>query len=282
MREVTREAHAKVNLFLRVLDRRQDGYHDLESLIVPLSLHDTVTCREAGGLSLSITGGDPSLASDPANLAVVAALALAERAGVLQGADMELVKRIPVAAGLGGGSADAAAVLVALNELWGCGLSEEALMAIGADVGSDVPAILAGRPVLVAGRGEALSPAEVPELHWVIVPATFHVRTPDAFSWWDEDGGRRGPDPSPFVEALAVGDLSVAVGGFFNDLEGSVFARHPELAAVKARLLDRGALAAIMCGSGPTMAGLFSEPDAAALASKEITGSIVAASRGTA
>lgn len=282
MLEVKREAHAKVNLFLRVLARREDGYHDLESLIVPLSIHDTVVCREAGGLSLSVEGGDPSLPSDAGNLALVAALALSERAGVLKGADIDLVKRIPVAAGLGGGSADAAAVLVALNELWGCGLSEEALMEVGADVGSDVPAILANRPVLVSGRGERLRAVGVPGLHWVIVPSALQVRTPDAFSWWDEDGCSSGPDPGWLVEALASGDLASVREGFFNDLEEPVFARHPELDEIKRLLLDRGALAAIMCGSGPTMAGLYADPDAAARASRDIERSIVATSRGTA
>jgi 4-diphosphocytidyl-2-C-methyl-D-erythritol kinase len=280
--EVKREAHAKVNLFLRVLGRREDGYHDLESLIVPLSIHDTVVCREAGGLSLSVEGGDPSLPSDTGNLALVAALALSERAGVLRGADIDLVKRIPVAAGLGGGSADAAAVLLALNELWGCGLSEEALMEVGADVGSDVPAILANRPVLVSGRGERLRAVGVPGLHWVIVPSALQVRTPDAFSWWDEDGCSSGPDPGWFVEALASGDLTSVRDGLSNDLEMPVFARHPELDEIKRLLLDRGALAAIMCGSGPTMAGLYADPDAAARASRDIEGGIVATSRGTA
>jgi 4-diphosphocytidyl-2-C-methyl-D-erythritol kinase len=213
---------------------------------------------------------------------VVAALALGERAGSLQGADIELEKRIPVAAGLGGGSADAAAVLSALNELWGCGLAEDQLMEVAAEVGSDVPATLAARPVLVAGRGERLKDASVPELHWVVVPAGFHVRTPDAFRWWDEDGGETGPDPAGLVAALTVGDISEAARAFFNDLEEAVFARHPELASVKERLAGEGALASIMCGSGPTMAGLFPDALSATAAARAFQGAIVAETRGTA
>lgn len=282
MREVTWEAHAKVNLFLRVHRLREDGYHDLSSLIVPLSLHDTVTCREAGRLNLSIGGGEGSLTAGPDNLAVVAALALGERSGSLQGADIELIKRIPVASGLGGGSADAAAVLWALNELWDRGLGEEQLMEVAAEVGSDVPATLAARPVLVAGRGERLRDAVVPDLHWVVVPAGFHVRTPDAFRWWDEDGGSTGPDPSGLVGALASGDLESAAAAFYNDLEGPVFARHPGLATIKERLVDEGATTAIMCGSGPTVAGLFADATAATGAAGAFAGAFVAETRGTA
>ena len=122
----------------------------------------------------------------------------------------------------------------------------------------------------------------VPGLHWVIVPSALQVRTPDAFSWWDEDGCSSGPDPGWFVEALAAGDLASVRDGLTNDLEVPVFARHPELDEIKRLLLDRGALAAIMCGSGPTMAGLYADRDAAARASRDIEGSIVATSRGTA
>ena len=256
MREVTREAYAKINLFLRVLGLREDGYHDLESLIVPISLHDTVTCREAQRLSLSVAGGDPSLSEGPDNLVVVAALALAEASGSLGGAEIELEKRIPVAAGLGGGSADAAAVLSALNELWDCGLDQSRLNELAAQIGSDVPATLAGKPVLVSGRGEHVMPSDVPEMCWVVVPARFHIRTPDAFRWWDDDGGPTGPDPAQLVAALADGDLLAAAPLLFNDLERPVFARHREVAETKWRLLEAGAIAALMCGSGPTVAGL--------------------------
>lgn len=269
MREVTREAYAKINVFLRVLGVRDDGYHDLESLVVPISLHDTVTCREAQRLNLSVVGGDPSLSDGPDNLVVVAALALAEASGSLDGAEIELEKRIPVAAGLGGGSADAAAVLSALNELWGCGLDQPKLQELAAKIGSDVPSTLAGRPVSVSGRGEHVTPTDVPEMWWVVVPAPFYIRTPDAFRWWDDDGGPTGPDPARLVAALADGDLPSAARLLFNDLERPVFARHREVAETKWRLLEAGAIAALMCGSGPTVAGLaLSEVEAKDVASR--------------
>jgi len=267
VREVTFEAYAKINLFLRVLGLREDEYHELESFVVPISLSDKVTCRPARKLSLRVAGQDAPLPPGPDNLAVVAALALGETSGFPDGAEIELEKHIPVAAGLGGGSADAAAVLLALDELWGCGLTEEELSDIAAAVGSDVPAMLAGRPVLARGRGERLRPARVPRMWWVVVPGGFGVRTPDAFRWWDEDGGPTGPDPKALVDALAAGDLAAAAPLFYNDLEEPVFTRHREVAETKRSLLDAGAVTAIMCGSGPTVAGLAAaEADARRIA----------------
>src|SRR5437016_10219566 len=167
-RVIRRPAHAKLNVFLRVLGRRADGYHEIESLIVPVSLADDVTVRLDPELRLSVRGElADSVPLDEDNLVVRAARVLAATGGVDAGADIELEKRIPVAAGLGGGSADAAAALLALNELWGCGLEAGELLACGAKVGSDVPALLAGRPVLARGRGEGVEPAEAAPGWWV-------------------------------------------------------------------------------------------------------------------
>jgi 4-diphosphocytidyl-2-C-methyl-D-erythritol kinase len=276
VREVVRDARAKVNLFLRVIGLRPDGYHELESLIVPLSLTDTITCRPAQRLALSVEGGDRSLTKGPDNLAIVAALALAEATGSFRGADITLAKRIPVAAGLGGGSADAAAVLSALNELWELELPEGELLSIAADVGSDVPATLAARPVVVRGRGERLETVSVPPMWWAIVPAGFHVRTPDAFRWWDEDGGTTGPDPGELVGKLAAGELRDAAWQMYNDLQVPVFLRHPELLATAESLATRGALSVMMCGSGPTLAGLFPDEQAAVEAASAIPGALSA------
>ncbi|MBI2237184.1 MAG: 4-(cytidine 5'-diphospho)-2-C-methyl-D-erythritol kinase, partial [Actinobacteria bacterium] len=189
-RSVRRDAHAKLNLFLRVLGRREDGYHELESLVLPISLADRVTAQEADALRVKVRGAEKLAAATPAgglNLGLVAALALADECETSSGADIVIEKRIPVAAGLGGGSADAAATLLALNELWGCGLDADSLIDIGARIGSDVPAMLVGGPVLVRGRGEVIEPVRVGTLWWVIHPFDFGIRSPDAYRWWDED-----------------------------------------------------------------------------------------------
>jgi 4-diphosphocytidyl-2-C-methyl-D-erythritol kinase len=248
-----------VNVFLRVLGVREDGYHDLESLVLPISLADTVLVEEASGLEVDVRG-DPAMAAASVdggmNLGLVAALALAESCGVSRGAHVEIVKRIPVAAGLGGGSADAAAVLLALNELWGCGLDLESLLPIGERLGSDIPALLAGGPVIVTGRGELVEPVQVAPMWWVVRPLGFPTRSPDAYRWWDEDGAATGPSPAGLREAAERGDVEALGAALFNDLEAPVCARHPEIAAVRDALLADGALGAVMSGSGPTVVAL--------------------------
>lgn len=257
---VTRAAHAKLNIYLRVLGARDDGYHELESLILPISVADEVTVGKAPRLHVDIRGPDgvaEAVAAGGMNLALMAALALAEDCeGPAGGAEIRIVKRIPVAAGLGGGSADAAAVLHALNEVWGCGQTAGALAAIGERIGSDVPAMLAGEPVVVRGRGERLSPVHVVVTHWAVRAFDFPTRSPDAYRWWDEDGGVTGHDPGALVAAAETGNLELLGHALFNDLEGPVVRRHPEIAEVKGAFLDAGALGAVMSGSGPTVVAL--------------------------
>jgi 4-diphosphocytidyl-2-C-methyl-D-erythritol kinase len=255
-RSVTREAHAKINVFLRVLRARDDGYHDLESLVVPISLADTVTVEPADGLRVEVEGAPELSGPGRLNLGLVAALALADACPQAGGALVRIRKRIPVAGGLGGGSADAAAALLALNELWGCDLDPATLAIVAERVGSDVPAMLQGAPVLVTGRGEVLAPAPMPPLWWVLVPFGFGVRSPDAYRWWDEDRGTTGPDPAPLLDAAAAGDAPRLGPLMFNDLEGPVTARHPAIAEGIERLLAAGALGAIMSGSGSSVVGL--------------------------
>jgi 4-diphosphocytidyl-2-C-methyl-D-erythritol kinase len=251
-----------------VLGRRADGYHDLESAIVPIDLADRLEVHAASDpsfrtLSFSLeVEGDPDttigVPADETNLVLRAASALAGEAGVRGFADVRLDKRIPNAAGMGGGSADAAATLRALNDLWGIGLAEDGLRRLGAMVGSDVPALLAGGPVLVRGRGEAVERMAVPGADWVLVRVPFGVRTAQAFGWWDQDGAVTGADPAELLGLVGEeGGLLRAAPLLFNDLEGPVLRRHPQLDQVKHRLLDAGCPAAILCGSGATMAGLL-------------------------
>ncbi|HSD48978.1 MAG TPA: 4-(cytidine 5'-diphospho)-2-C-methyl-D-erythritol kinase [Actinomycetota bacterium] len=257
-RVVRREAPAKINVFLRVLGPREDGYHDLESLVVPTSLADVVTVREADALRVEVRGAPALTGEVPAgglNLALVAALALGDACPDAGGAEIVVEKRIPVAAGLGGGSADAAATILALNELWGCGVDEGTLAELGERIGSDVPAMLAGGPALMCGRGEIVAPAEVAPLHWVLVHFDFGVRSPDAYRWWDEERST-GPDPGGLLEAAAAGDPHALGPLLFNDLEPVVFVRHPVIGEAKAGLLEAGALGAVMSGSGSSVVGL--------------------------
>lgn len=255
---VSEPAPAKLNLFLRVLGRRGDGYHDLRSLIVPLTLADGVQARRADRLVLTVVG---ECAADvprrEENLVIRAARALAEAEGLDPDVGLLLSKQIPVSAGLGGGSADAAATLRALARLWGLDGGPERLRAVGARIGSDVPALVEVRPALVEGRGEVVEPVDVPRTWWVLLPQPFGVRAGDAYGWWDQDGVPGGPNPEPLLAAIRAGDLKRAGPLLSNELEAPVAARHPEVTAAKERLLAAGALGAVMVGSGPTVAGLF-------------------------
>jgi 4-diphosphocytidyl-2-C-methyl-D-erythritol kinase len=261
-------APAKINLFLRVVGRLRDGYHDIETVILPISFGDqleiTAAADPAGprppDVSFRVTG-EPGLLRgvprDESNLVLRGAAALAVEAGVAGSAEIVLDKRVPPAAGLGGGSADAAAALLALNELWRCGLDDDALRRVAARVGSDVPALIGPGPCVARGRGERVEPLAVAPLRWRLVTFGFGVSTADAFRWWDEDGAEPGPDPAGLLAAAKGGDPAALGPLVFNDLEGSVTRRHPEVRAARDGLLAAGAVAALMCGSGPTVSGLF-------------------------
>ena len=255
---VSEPAPAKLNIFLRVRQRLPNGYHHIESLVQPITVADGVRAAHRDrGFGLTVVGERAAeVPTGAENLVLRAAEALAKEAGESRGANLTLVKRIPVAAGLGGGSADAAATLRALDRLWGYGFPQELLVRVGADVGSDVPALVGGAPVLVGGRGERLEGVTVARTWWVLRLLGFGVAAGDAYRWWDEDGGPTGPEPSPLLEAVTVADPEVLGGLLFNDLEEPVTARHPEIGRARQTLLAAGALGAVMCGSGPTVAGL--------------------------
>ena len=286
--EIAIRAHAKINVFLRILERRADGFHDIESLLLPVSLHDLVVVRPAERLSVVVTGDRASALTETTaeNLVLLAARAIADAAGLAgAGAEIRVDKRIPVAAGLGGGSADAAATLRALNHLWGCGLDDAGLARVGVRVGSDVPGFLADDAVFVSGRGERVDPVHVAATTWVLAPQPFQVLASRAYGWWDEDGVT-GPDPGALIAAAETGNAPVLGSALFDDLQAPVARRHPEVSATVSAFLRAGALGAVMSGSGPTVAALASDPVLADRLADAVPGSIVVsappASRGAA
>ena len=260
------EACAKVNLTLEVLGERSDGYHALRSVVLPISLADTLTVEATGDGAFSSDSGFPD------DLTVKAARALdaacPDGASGRRGARILIEKRIPVGGGLGGGSADAAATLVALNELWRTGLDVAALASVGAAVGSDVPALVlghAGGAVLMEGRGETVSRLEVPTDFFSVV-----LVNPGVFSSTREVYARcRARDegaPSATaaaVEALRARDLAALAAALANDLEPPALALHPEIAAVRDALRAEGAEGVMMSGSGSTVFALATDSAAA-------------------
>jgi 4-diphosphocytidyl-2-C-methyl-D-erythritol kinase len=243
-----------------VLGRRDDGYHDVETVVLPISLADHISVEPADELTVSLDG--PAVQGVPTgdgNLALRAARELAVEAGGVQtlGARIIIEKRIPVAAGLGGGSADAAVTLLLLDQLWSTGLGRDGLVSVAARVGSDVPALLLGEPAYVRGRGEIVEPVLPQPTTWVVRPFAFGVSTADAYAWWDERAAT-GPDPGALIAAAEAGNDELLGSALYNDLQWPVAARHPEISEAVAALTDAGVHGAVMSGSGPTVVALCS------------------------
>ena len=262
-----RFAHAKVNLWLNVVGRRHDGYHLLDSLVAFVDLADTLDVRLSDGLSLELAGPQAAgLARDPANLVLKAARLLAERVGVPPLASIRLAKHIPVAAGLGGGSADAAVALRALSDLWRVALREGELFDLAASLGADVPMCLAGRTALVSGIGEHLQPAPaLPPAAILLVNAGAALPTREVFE------ARRGPfsTAAPVTRPWRnLPELVAALAVRGNDLCEAAISLRPAIAEVLTFLRNSsGARYAAMSGSGATCFALYDSPDAAQRAS---------------
>jgi 4-diphosphocytidyl-2-C-methyl-D-erythritol kinase len=269
-RPTARLAPAKVNLYLHVLGRRPDGYHLLDSLVVFATAGDLIEVVPAGGLHLTVEG--PFAAGVPAgddNLVLRAARALAEAAGRPADAAIRLVKRLPVAAGIGGGSADAAAALRVLARLWGLDVRRERLADLALSLGADVPMCLGGRPAFVGGIGETIEAApEMPPCGLLLVNPRQPLPTPQVFA------RRAGPFSTPgrFREPPADADeLAALLDGRRNDLTDAAIAIVPDVAAVLTALAAApGVLLARMSGSGATCFGLFESEEAAAAAAREL------------
>lgn len=255
---VQAQAHAKVNLLLRILARETSGYHQIETVFQLLELTDDLeVTRSAAGVTLDVHGPDLGPVAD--NLAVRAAELVLDATGRKFGVAITLTKRIPVRAGLGGGSSDAAAVLHAVNALAGHAVPRHELLQLGTRLGADVAFFASGAKAAVAwGRGERLfrvaAPPAAPAL--IAVPA-IAVATPDAYRWWDEmhpEPAARGPVVLD-AEALGTWGSIGRLGG--NDFEVPVFSRHPPLRVVFERLAATGPLWVRLCGSGAAVAAVY-------------------------
>jgi 4-diphosphocytidyl-2-C-methyl-D-erythritol kinase len=257
-------AFAKINLGLHVLGARRDGYHELRTTFQTLVLHDTLTFSASRG-PFEIVCDDPACPVDRSNLVWRAAERLwraAGHRGAPGGVRVRLAKRIPLQAGLGGGSSDAAAALRALARLWRVTLARDRLRRIAIQLGADVPFFLEGGTVLGLNRGDVLRPqADWPASWVVLVVPDFGVSSKDAYRWWDSarrtplrPGARRRP------ELRRSAGSAVPCG---NDLEGPVAARHPEISRIVAALRRAGAHHAAMSGSGSAIFGLFHDRRAA-------------------
>jgi 4-diphosphocytidyl-2-C-methyl-D-erythritol kinase len=275
---VTVRTPGKINLYLAVGDLLDSGYHELATLFHAVSLVDEVTVRNADVLSLTITGeGAEQLPLDERNLAWQAAELMAEHVGRAPDVSISIAKSIPVAGGMGGGSADAAAVLVALNSLWELGVARRDLHTLAAKLGSDVPFALHGGTALGTGRGEELATVLARNtFHWVLAFADGGLSTPKVFRELDrlrEVGAPpRLDDPEPVVAALAGGDPEQLAPLLGNELQPAALSMKPALRRVLRAGVEAGALAGIVSGSGPTCAFLCRSAASAVDVGTELTG----------
>ena len=264
MTSITLPAFAKVNLDLRILGSRPDGYHDLRTTFQALALCDRVTVTKRRG-PLVITCDAPGIPTDRRNLVWKATSLLSRVATRNRGNPRDLAihihKRIPVEAGLGGGSADAAVTLLALTRLWKLQIDAATLIRIGARLGADVPFFFVGGTALGLGRGDDIYPlADLPTVHVVVLRPTFGVSTVDAYSWFDEE--KRHPRRESLQRVIPPGWPAWAAS-LRNDLEGPVTRHHPTIARIRQSLVDAGARVAAMSGSGSAVFGMFERADAA-------------------
>ena len=258
-------AHAKINLDLRILGERGDGYHDLKTIFQALALHDELTFTRRKG-PFVIECDDEKIPTDERNLVWKAASLLwrtvVERRGAApRDVAVRLRKRIPVSAGLGGGSANAAMALLGLPRVWGVDVDIPTLSRIAASVGSDVPFFLVGGTALGLGRGDDIYPlVDLPRTYVVIVRPHFGVSTVEAYGWYDNEPRRplRDATRRPLPERWPEWAMNLR-----NDLEAPVVRHHPAVGGIKQLLLDAGAVVAAMSGSGSAVFGLFERMDAA-------------------
>jgi 4-diphosphocytidyl-2-C-methyl-D-erythritol kinase len=271
---------AKINLHLAVGPLRDDGYHELTTVYHAISLHDEVSARRGDTLTLTMEGeGAGALPLDESNLVLRAARALAAHTGVPAHARLHLRKQIPIAGGLAGGSADAAAALVACDALWGTGLSRGELAGLAATVGSDVPFLVLGGTALGTGRGETVSPvlARASSWHWVVATAEQGLSTPEVYRELDRlraAGAADSPLESTddLLAAMRQRDPAVLAAALGNDMQAAALSLRPELAGTLAAGQKAGALAGLVSGSGPSCVFLARDAAHAATLAEDLSG----------
>ena len=267
MREIRLKARAKINLTLDVTGKREDGYHLLETIMQTVALYDGIYMKKLEKPVIKLKTNLPWLPTDARNLAWKAANLMRETFGIKEGVFIEIDKRIPVAAGLAGGSTDCAAVLVGMNELYGARLSMSELCALGAKIGADVPFALMGGTCRVQGVGDflkALPP--VPECWFTVVMPDYGVSTPEAFAAYDTVGSSTHPDCEAQEAAIRAGDLDAVCAAAGNALEECSGAK--DTGAIKALLREHGSVTALMTGSGAAVFGVFRDEGAARAAAQ--------------
>lgn len=256
------QAPAKINLSLDIVGKREDGYHNVEMIMETVSLYDTVTIYKRKGIEVKCNL--PYVPTDERNIAFKAAKLFFEESGIEGGAYVNIVKRIPVAAGLAGGSTDGAAVLKGLNMLYGNVFSAEKLHETASRIGADVPYCINGRLALAQGIGEVLTPlGKCPRMNVLLAKPDVSLSTKTVYSMFNIEDVERHPDTKGIISDLEKGEIDFLGEKMFNVLEKVSAAKYPIISVIKEKMRDCGAVSAMMSGSGPTVFGIFGEEEKA-------------------
>ncbi len=278
MPPIRMRTNAKVNLFLSVLGLRPDGYHEIETILHGIKLSDDIEIEptSSGRVDIDMVLGDGldgELPRAEDNIVSLVANLLVERGAVNAGLRVRLTKRIPIGAGLGGGSGNAAGVLVALNELWQTDIPPDELLRLAGGVGADVPFCISGGTALATGRGDEVTPLPGPtDMTFVLGLSNEPLYTRDVYARWEPDESRAAVGSAPITLALGGGDIAEIASLLHNGLEPAIFSIRPELADKKQALVDAGALGAAVTGSGPTVFGVAASADHAEDLASRVSG----------
>lgn len=263
-------APAKINIGLDVLRRREDGYHEVKMIMQSIRLFDRLTLTKSAAPGIRLQTNLRFLPVNEDNLVYRSAKMLMDEFGIKEGVDIQLEKRIPVAAGMAGGSTDAASCMLALNELFELGLSKRQLMKRGVQFGADIPYCVLKGTVLSEGIGEILSTIpKMPDCHILICKPGIHVSTKFVYSNLILDGNTPHPDIDSMIDAMKRKDLHELCSLLGNVLETVTIPAHPEIDAIKICMTENGALGSLMSGSGPTVFGIFDDLDKAKAAKEK-------------
>ena len=258
MAKIQIKARAKINLSLDVIGKRPDGYHDVEMIMQQIDLFDLVNIEEVSGTDITIVSECPFIPKDSNNIAHKAATLIKDSFNINSGLSIKIEKNIPVAAGLAGGSTNAAAVLIGLNKLWNLNLTIDELMAMGAKLGADVPFCILGGAAYAEGIGEILTPIEGLKNVWLVVAKpSISVSTAEVYKQLDLTKISDRTDTKLLLTAIDNGDLNLLAKNMFNVLESVSEVKFPVIKEIKNKMLEYNAIGSMMSGSGPTVFGIF-------------------------
>lgn len=271
MEKITIKTYGKINLYLEVNKKRDDGYHELQMVMQSISLYDRVSVKEIEKNEISIYTNSPYIPKDDGNIAVKAAKLIKEEFHIDKGVEITIDKNIPVAAGLAGGSANAAAVLKGLNELWELGLSEGKLRDLGLRLGADVPFSVMEGAAIAEGIGERLTPISGLKNTWMVLcKPGISVSTPEVYRELDLSVLKEKPLPKEFLTAIENRDLRSISNNMYNALESVTLKKHDVVEDIKKKMMQYNAIGTMMTGSGPTVFGIFKDQERAKKAARNL------------